>query len=383
MDIQTAIIGVTGFGTTHFAQLVRLHREGRARLAAATVINPAEAAEACATLRELGAQVFDDYRAMLDALRGRLDLCCIPTGIAWHAPMTCDALDAGAHVFVEKPLAGSLEDVDRILAARDRAGRFVAVGFQDIYDPQHLNIKRRLLDGAVGAIHSVRVIGVWPRPHSYYRRNAWAGRLRDGRGAWVRDSPANNAMSHYLNLGLFFAGAALDRSLTVSAAEARLWRANAIESFDTITARLSTNEGVEVGVYMTHAALETREVEIRIQGEKGRLIWALAGKVCRLELADGRIEDFAVAVLRKGFRTVMFDALIRRLHNPAVWICLPEIARAHTQAIEHIHASGPILDAPAGRVRTQPFKQGDTITVIEGIAEELERGFESGRMLGD
>ena len=81
-----------------------------------------------------------------------------------------------------------------------------------------------LLDGHPGAEarHPRRAFGrprrfstlcCWPRDLAYYRRNTWAGRLRDpDTGGWVLDSPANNAMAHFLHNLLYLAGERPDRS---------------------------------------------------------------------------------------------------------------------------------------------------------------------------
>ena len=74
-----------------------------------------------------------DYRALLDA--GGLDavVVCSPAGT--HAEVVLAALDAGLHVFVEKPMCITLADADAIVAARDRAGKVVQVGTMKRYDP--------------------------------------------------------------------------------------------------------------------------------------------------------------------------------------------------------------------------------------------------------
>src|SRR5690606_37279986 len=112
---------------------------------------------------------------MLREQRGRIDLCLIPTGIPWHARMTIAALRAGANVLVEKPLAGSIAEVEAVHAEEKRSGKFVAVGFQDLYDPGTAWLKKELVSGTIGTIQAVRFLGLWPRRRSYFTRNEWAG----------------------------------------------------------------------------------------------------------------------------------------------------------------------------------------------------------------
>jgi predicted dehydrogenase len=64
-----------------------------------------------------------------------LDAVLIASPNGAHAGQVLEALEAGLHVLVEKPLCLSAEDAERIVAARDRAGRVVQVGYMKRYDP--------------------------------------------------------------------------------------------------------------------------------------------------------------------------------------------------------------------------------------------------------
>jgi len=84
-------------------------------------------------------------------------------------------------------------------------------------------LKRDLLDGRYGRPLRLATLCAWPRDRAYYRRNSWAGRLRDGdSGAWVLDSPANNAMAHFLHNALFLLGPAMTHSALPAAVTAEL-----------------------------------------------------------------------------------------------------------------------------------------------------------------
>jgi len=76
---------------------------------------------------------FADWPELVDA--GGLDAVLIASPAATHVDAVLAALDAGLHVFCEKPLAITLADVDRIVDARDRASRVVQVGYMKRHDP--------------------------------------------------------------------------------------------------------------------------------------------------------------------------------------------------------------------------------------------------------
>jgi len=117
-------------------------------------------AEPSRTVREaLGARygirgLHADFRGLLDA--GGLDavVVCSPAGT--HAEVAVAALDAGLHVFVEKPMCITLADADSIIAARDRAGRTVQVGTMKRFDPAY----ERLLEELPSSAEELRYISV-------------------------------------------------------------------------------------------------------------------------------------------------------------------------------------------------------------------------------
>ena len=77
-----------------------------------------------------------------------LDAVVVCTPAADHADTVCAVLDAGLHVFCEKPLCITLADADRVIAARDRAGRVVQVGDMKRFDPAYEAMRDDLPAGA-------------------------------------------------------------------------------------------------------------------------------------------------------------------------------------------------------------------------------------------
>jgi hypothetical protein len=76
---------------------------------------------------------YADWRPLVDG--GGLDAVLIASPAATHVDVVLAALEAGLHVFCEKPLAITIADIDRISAARDRAGTVVQVGYMKRHDP--------------------------------------------------------------------------------------------------------------------------------------------------------------------------------------------------------------------------------------------------------
>lgn len=270
--ITVGLVGISGYGRVMLKSLLAAAQTGGLRLAAATVINQAEEKAACDPLRESGCELFADYQSMLNTHGDTLDLCVIPTSIHRHTDMSLRALAQGCHVLVEKPLAGSVTDAEKIIHASRQSGRFVTVGFQDMFSPATRSIKEFLLSGILGQILSIRASGSWPRGQSYYARNNWAGKLTCD-SLDVFDSPLNNAFAHFLNLALYFAAPSPHGMAHVVKTTGHLYRFYPIESYDTANVHLLTEEGVTIDGLFTHADTAKIDPTLCIEGTAGRLRW--------------------------------------------------------------------------------------------------------------
>jgi predicted dehydrogenase len=124
-------IGVVGCGS--IAQLVHLPLlQNLPELFELAGVCDASRTVAEGLARRYGAPAFTDHR---DLLETGPDAVLIATPAALHADVAIDALDAGCHVFCEKPVAILLTDVDRMRTARAAAGRIVQVGTMKRFDP--------------------------------------------------------------------------------------------------------------------------------------------------------------------------------------------------------------------------------------------------------
>src|SRR5690349_18007007 len=108
-----------------------------------------------ARLRELKERGVQTLRTFEQLLQLDVDAVWLPLPIDLHRPFTENALAAGKAVMCEKPAAGSVDDVDAMIAARDAARLPVAVGFQDAYQPAVAALKARLLSGEFGRPRNV------------------------------------------------------------------------------------------------------------------------------------------------------------------------------------------------------------------------------------
>ena len=84
-----------------------------------------------------------------------VDAICIATPISTHRPLAEEAFAAGKHVFVEKPLAGTVEDAEAIVRAASAARRTLMVGHTFVYNPAVTKVRDLLERGELGDVHYV------------------------------------------------------------------------------------------------------------------------------------------------------------------------------------------------------------------------------------
>ena len=81
----------------------------------------------------------------------------VTTPNAFHAEMAIAALEAGKHVWCEKPMAVGFAEAERMAAAARASGRVTALGYNYIQNPMMGHIRRLLDEGAIGTVNHLRV----------------------------------------------------------------------------------------------------------------------------------------------------------------------------------------------------------------------------------
>lgn len=352
--VKTAIIGVTGYGRVQLRECLKQVSLGEMELVAAVVVNPEQAGEQLESLREVGCRVFADADAMWAEFANQIDLCVLPVPIHLHARLTIQALQAGANVLVEKPFCGSPAEAMAMREVEQATGKFIAVGFQDVYDPHTRKAKQDLLNGRIGKVKSIRGFGLWPRGFEYYNRNNWAGKLFTGDHA-VMDSPFNNAMAHFLNMELFLGGTEINAMAEIRDLHAELYRANNIQSFDTGTLHMVSKNDVEIFYAGTHACSTTVNPVLQIAGTEGTLDW-VAFKHMVWTDSDGKTEQVALVAHDKLTELVVRQCL-ERVKDPTAFICTSAMAMTHVEVIARMHHDTEILSIDAA----QRYQEGDAV----------------------
>lgn len=374
--LRVGLIGVTGYALAYFEELNKLVEEGLVKWGAVTIINQQDAPMQVAFLKAAGVPIYDDYRKMLDAEPGTLDWICVPTAIEWHARMTIDALRRGLPVLLEKPIASTLQDVEAIQAEERAAAKVVAIGFQHSYGEGTWDIKRRLVNGEIGEIRCIESICLWPRDRAYYARNHWSGRILVD-NIWVLDSPLHNAISHVVNLILFFAGATLETRADLRHVQAELYRSKPIQNFDTVRSVATLDTGARAATVLSHSSRECVDPEIRIEGSMGTFTWRFNGPHT-IEKGGG------VETLECDDHLTVRERMFRNIHQRILGdtrarICTTEQAKGEVKWINATQDAAAIHEVPEQYVYLRESSDGNQYHTIDGLDEIAIRAYREGR----
>lgn len=173
-----------------------------AHLAEIRKIDSAELVAVCDVYRDLAEQAaarfgvprtFDDFDALLAS--GVADVVHIATPAHTHCSLAIRALQAGLHVYVEKPFTVDVDEADAVLAAAEKSGRMVCVGHNQLYDPAWQACRQLVTSGQLGeVVHVESTLG--------YDLSGPFGRLvASNPNHWVRRLPGGlvqNVISHPL-----------------------------------------------------------------------------------------------------------------------------------------------------------------------------------------
>jgi predicted dehydrogenase len=144
-------IGVVGAGlvaqVVHLPQLATLD----ARFEVAGLAEPDELVRRRVATRYGIALACRDHRELIERGAAEALLVCSPDDT--HAAIALDALAAGLHVLVEKPLCLTTADADRIVAERDRTGLVVQVGYMKRFDPAYEALQADIADDPPELLH--------------------------------------------------------------------------------------------------------------------------------------------------------------------------------------------------------------------------------------
>ncbi len=236
-----------------------------------------------AKLAEAGLPQVRVYSSLSEMLaEERLDCVTICAASGAHLEPAVEAMRGGLNVIVEKPVEISVERIDRMIEAAQKAGLRLAGIFQNRYADASRLLKSAVDEGRFGRIAWASATTPWYRDDAYYAKGNWRGtRKLDGGGAMMNQS------IHAVDLLQWFAGPVK----RVAAFGANRIHPQ-IEVEDTLTCCLEFASGACGVVVGTTAAFPGGPVRIEIGAEHGTAV--LENGLRKFVFRQPRAEDEAV-----------------------------------------------------------------------------------------
>ena len=209
-----------------------------------------------------------------------------------HVEIAPRVAAAGRHLLIDKPIARTVAEADRIIAACDRAGVRLGGLFQHRDIPMCRAVRDAVASGQIGPIHLADCVVKWWRTEEYYRGSAWRARYAtEGGGALI------NQAIHSIDLLQWLAGPVVEVCGHVATA------VHAIETEDVGVAVLRLQGGGLAVLEGSTAAYPGFPERVSLHGSRGSVVldegrrrveWYLHGQEPRVEefgLAQGNASD--------------------------------------------------------------------------------------------
>jgi UDP-N-acetylglucosamine 3-dehydrogenase len=236
-------VGLVGLGTMGRNHLRVLRELQEADLVAVSDISDAAVGWATDKYDVAG---YRDHAEMFE--REQLDAAVIAVPTGAHLEAGRAAFDRGLHVFVEKPIAATIDDGRALIDTATRAGRLLAVGHIERFNPAVVELKRRVTAGELGRVFQVHASRQGPFP----------ARIRDV-GVVV------DLATHDLDVITHVVGSPLERLYAET--EQRIHT----EHEDLLNALLKFHNGV-VGVLQVNWLTPTKIRQLSAVGERGLFV---------------------------------------------------------------------------------------------------------------
>jgi UDP-N-acetyl-2-amino-2-deoxyglucuronate dehydrogenase len=304
------------FGLIGCGRVAPRHAESLLSLPGAQLVAVADVRESRAErfAAQYHAAAHTDYHALLARQDVDVVNICTPSGL--HAQMAVEAMQAGKHVIVEKPIALTLHDADLMIGAARVYGLKLCVVLQNRYNRPMQDLKQVIESGMLGRLLLGNATVRWYRPQEYYE-DGW-------HGTWAMDGGAlMNQSIHHIDALQWLLG----RPESVFAYSATLAHRMEAEDIGVASIRFHGGTlGVVEGSTVTYP--ENLEGSVAVFGERGSLkvggtalnrkvLWKVAGELEHEKELLTREQVDPPSVYGTSHRAVIADMIEAILVNRA------------------------------------------------------------------
>lgn len=278
-------VAVLGCGDISALHLAALSTVANAELVAVCDPHDGRLAAASATY---GVPGFLDHIELFEDIAPDVVHICTPHDT--HAALAIDALERGIHVMLEKPLAHTRDEADRLMNAAAASNATIGICFQNRYNAPIQAAHALLSSGALGAVLGSSATVLWHRTGEYYRDRPWRGRWATGGGGLLM-----NQAIHTVDLLQWLVGPVA----SVRGNASTRFLGDVIEVEDTAEMALTHVNGSRSVFYATLGHASNAPVDIEIVTERATL--HVRGDLT-VTYTDGTVERVAERALPTGER---------------------------------------------------------------------------------
>jgi len=377
--VTVALVGMGGYGAHYVNTILNQSEEFGMKCVGMVSTHPERYADA----EEFKSRGITIYRSMEELYKEQSpQLVFIASPIQFHCRQICYALEHGSHVLCEKPTAATEADARLIIETANRTKRFVAIGYQRCYSRAVLKAKTDALAGRYGKPVTFKCLAAWQRNLSYFERG-WTGKIKVGED-YVNDSIANNGCAHHLNHLFFMAGEALQQSAFPASIEAECYRVNDIENYDTVTIRMTAENGVRLHFAGTHCAKESYSPYIVCEFEHGKIVFdeSKAERPVTGYLENGEVIEYGSMTEDNLYK--IFCA-VEAVRGQDTIYCDAVAALPHSITIQYIQDHVPVAD---WQDRARLFNRASEeepryMKYVEGLGDAMLACFEEEKLLSE
>jgi UDP-N-acetyl-2-amino-2-deoxyglucuronate dehydrogenase len=318
---RAAVVGCGDVSVVHLQAIAKL--DGADLVA----VCDTDQVRATAAAERYGVPAFSDHRRLLDNVHPDVVHVCTPHD--QHIPVALDCLDAGVAVLVEKPVAHTVAEADRLIAAADRHPDVkVGICLQNRYNAATRAARDLLGSGELGPVRGGSATVLWHRDAAYYQSRPWRGqKSRSGGGVLI------NQAIHTLDLMEWLLG-----EVVRVRGHAGRYALDGIDVEDTASVLMDHAGGERSVVFATVGNAADSPVTIEIVTERAVLL--IRGDLT-VSHAGGRVETVTEPVVSTGGRAywgasheLLIADFYRTLADPEPFWIGP---REGTRALRLIH----------------------------------------------
>lgn len=323
--IRVAIIGCGDVSSVHFGAI-----EG-AEEAELVAVCDSDTVRLATAQAQYSVPGYEDYRQMLAQVRPDVVHICTPH--SQHAAIAVEALERDVNVILEKPLAHTLAEGQRLVAASARSSAKIGICFQNRYNATAQAMHACLSTGELGKVLGASATVMWSRTAEYYDSRPWRGSWSGGGGGLMM-----NQAIHTLDLLQWLVGDVE----SVQGSTATRVLGETIEVEDTAEFVLEHTNGARSVFFATLANATNAPITLDVVTENATL--SLRGDLL-VSHADGRTEVIPERAAKAGGRNywgASHELLIRDFYSQlsapgAFWIDPTEAAKS-LRVIKHLYA---------------------------------------------